>query len=85
MKRTVRLLISLIIAIQITGFFVGMLYSTKTCREGIIPFKEMIDRDKSDKIALLSGIMMYYGFKAGSYAINAFRICGKVTVQQLDR
>lgn len=70
--------VSLFLAIQVTGFFMGIFYSNLACREGIMPFKEMINRDKSDKIALLSSILVYPGFKAGANLINYFRKCGVI-------
>jgi len=78
MQKTLRLLISFLIACQITGFFMGIILSNQACREGIMPFSEMIDKKESDKIALLSSILIYHGFKAGANTVNSFRECGRI-------
>ena len=85
MKKIIKIVVSIAIDAQITGFFMGVFYSNRVCREGIMSFKEMINRDKNDKIALLSSLIVYHGFKLGAFVINHFKDCGKITVQQLDR
>lgn len=85
MKKFCKFIISLTLAIQINGFFLGIFYSAQACREGIMPFKEVLNRDRSDKIALLTTILVYPGFYVGSNTVNVFRKCGRIIVNSIDR
>lgn len=80
-----RLAISILIALQITAFTMGIFYSNQVCREGIMSFSETISRDKKDKIALIVSILMYHGFYLGAKTIDMFLDCGKVYKKQTEQ
>jgi hypothetical protein len=76
--KIIKFVISIIISLQLTGFTLGLFYSSKVCKEGLLSFSDTVNKIESDKVALFSAMIIYPSFYLGAKTIDIFSNCGKV-------